>query len=136
VAGLVRQPTASAGDQVRRLAAEAKLARSTGQAGIARPRLEGPSAGRIRSARLADPDGGSRGETVRTRSALPASRSPTSEESELLQLLQRGLKDRAIARALGIGERTVQRRLSRLMTTLGAKTRFQAAINAVRRGWL
>jgi DNA-binding NarL/FixJ family response regulator len=50
--------------------------------------------------------------------------------------LREGLKDRAIARALGIGERTVQRRLSRLMSTLGAKTRFQAAINAVHRGWL
>jgi DNA-binding NarL/FixJ family response regulator len=64
------------------------------------------------------------------------SRPPTHEEAQLLDLLRQGLKDRAIARALGIGERTVQRRLSRLMSTLGAKTRFQAAINAVRRGWL
>jgi DNA-binding NarL/FixJ family response regulator len=63
-------------------------------------------------------------------------RPPTHEEAQLLDLLRQGLKDRAIARALGIGERTVQRRLSRLMATLGAKTRFQAAINAVRRGWL
>jgi DNA-binding CsgD family transcriptional regulator len=63
-------------------------------------------------------------------------RPPTHEEAQLLDLLRQGLKDRAIARALGIGERTVQRRLSRLMSTLGAKTRFQAAINAVRRGWL
>jgi DNA-binding CsgD family transcriptional regulator len=61
---------------------------------------------------------------------------PSAEDAVLLELLQQGLKDRAIARALGIGERTVQRRLSALMSQLGAKTRFQAALNAVRRGWL
>lgn len=58
------------------------------------------------------------------------------DDAMLLSLLQQGLKDRAIARALGIGERTVQRRLSTLMAELGAKTRFQAALNAVRRGWI
>lgn len=61
---------------------------------------------------------------------------PSPEDAILLDLLRQGLKDRAIARTLGIGERTVQRRLSTLMSELGAKTRFQAALNAVHRGWL
>ncbi|HEX2497159.1 MAG TPA: helix-turn-helix transcriptional regulator [Actinomycetes bacterium] len=61
---------------------------------------------------------------------------PTPSDRQLLTLLTQGMKDRAIARYLGIGERTVQRRLNRLMTELGAQTRFQAALNAVRRGWL
>ncbi|HKE51925.1 MAG TPA: helix-turn-helix transcriptional regulator [Actinomycetes bacterium] len=61
---------------------------------------------------------------------------PTASDRQLLTLLTQGMKDRAIARHLGIGERTVQRRLNRLMTELGAQTRFQAALNAVRRGWL
>jgi len=61
---------------------------------------------------------------------------PTPSDRQLLTLLTQGMKDRAIARHLGIGERTVQRRLNRLMTELGAQTRFQAALNAVRRGWL
>jgi malate dehydrogenase (oxaloacetate-decarboxylating) len=47
-----------------------------------------------------------------------------------------GLTDSAIARAEGWSERTTQRRIQRLMSTLGATTRFQAAALAARRGWL
>jgi DNA-binding NarL/FixJ family response regulator len=132
----VRRPTASAGDAVLRLAAPDKVAGSTGQPGIVRPHRDPPAGGRG-SPRLAYASvGRGRAEARDRAAASQASRQPTPEETELLELLEQGMKDRAIARALGIGERTVQRRLSRLMSALGAKTRFQAAINAVRRGWL
>ena len=39
-------------------------------------------------------------------------------------------------RKLGIGLRTVRRRIAELMTDLGVDTRFQAGVEAVRRGWL
>jgi DNA-binding NarL/FixJ family response regulator len=54
----------------------------------------------------------------------------------LLTLLASGLTDAAIARAQGWSERTTQRRLHRLMSELGAATRFQACFTAMRRGWL
>ncbi|MFC8957702.1 helix-turn-helix domain-containing protein [Streptomyces sp. NPDC057101] len=60
----------------------------------------------------------------------------SARDRELLSLLASGMKDRTIARALGVTERTVGRRLTELMTALGAETRFQAGIQAVRRGWL
>ena len=41
-----------------------------------------------------------------------------------------------IARKLGISLRTVRRRMAELMSDLGADTRFQAGVEAVRRGWL
>ncbi|MFC4031724.1 helix-turn-helix domain-containing protein [Streptomyces polygonati] len=54
----------------------------------------------------------------------------------LLTLLTSGLTDAAIARTQGWSPRTTQRRIQRLMTTLGATTRFQAALTAARRGWI
>jgi sugar-specific transcriptional regulator TrmB len=53
----------------------------------------------------------------------------------LLELLAAGLTDSAIARSQGWSERTTQRRVQRLMTQLGASTRFQASLTAARRGW-
>ncbi|MGD0557044.1 MAG: hypothetical protein ABSA93_18950 [Streptosporangiaceae bacterium] len=47
-----------------------------------------------------------------------------------------GLTDAAIARHLGAHLRTVQRRVRGLLDRLGAATRFQAGLQAVRRGWL
>ena len=47
-----------------------------------------------------------------------------------------GAKDEAIARELGIGVRTLRRRMSHLMGLLDAETRFQAGMQAVRRGWV
>ncbi|WP_431784172.1 helix-turn-helix transcriptional regulator [Streptomyces chumphonensis] len=61
---------------------------------------------------------------------------PSARDRELLALLASGLKDRTIARALGVTERTVGRRLTELMTRLGAETRFQAGVFAARQGWL
>lgn len=60
----------------------------------------------------------------------------TDEEYEVLQLLSTGLKDEAIARQLGISMRTARRRISSLMATLGVGSRFQAGMEAARRGLL
>jgi hypothetical protein len=54
----------------------------------------------------------------------------------LLRQLAAGAKDEQIARNLGIGLRTVRRRVAELMIELGVDTRFQAGAEAVRRGWL
>lgn len=54
----------------------------------------------------------------------------------LLGALARGARDEQIARTLGISLRTVRRRVADLMVELGAETRFQAGVEAARRGWL
>lgn len=54
----------------------------------------------------------------------------------LLRELAAGAKDEQIARALGLGLRTVRRRVAELLDELGVETRFQAGVEAVRRGWL
>jgi hypothetical protein len=54
----------------------------------------------------------------------------------LLRQLASGAQDERIARQLGISLRTVRRRVADLMAELGADSRFQAGVEAVRRGWL
>jgi DNA-binding Lrp family transcriptional regulator len=54
----------------------------------------------------------------------------------LLQQLAQGTKDEQIARTLGLSLRTVRRRVADLMTELGADSRFQAGVEAARRGWV
>ncbi|WP_125037360.1 LuxR C-terminal-related transcriptional regulator [Nocardioides sp. LS1] len=54
----------------------------------------------------------------------------------LLQQLATGAQDEQIARTLGISLRTVRRRVADVLTELGADTRFQAGVEASRRGWL
>jgi DNA-binding CsgD family transcriptional regulator len=54
----------------------------------------------------------------------------------LLEQLVAGATDEVIARKLGIGLRTVRRRIAALMTDLGVDTRFQLGVEAVRRGWI
>lgn len=58
------------------------------------------------------------------------------ERGRLLALLTAGLTDEAIARQLGISIRTVRRRIRRMMDHLGAVSRFQAGLQAAKRGWL
>lgn len=60
----------------------------------------------------------------------------TDEERDVLIALASGATDAAASRALGLSERTVQRYITRLMQRLGVTTRFQLAMEAVRRGWL
>lgn len=54
----------------------------------------------------------------------------------LLQQLAAGAQDEQIARRLGISLRTVRRRVADLLAELSAETRFQAGVEAGRRGWL
>ncbi|MGW2550863.1 helix-turn-helix domain-containing protein [Streptomyces sp. NPDC001635] len=71
-----------------------------------------------------------------TRAPVERPGSPDAETLALLRLLSSGCADVAIARTLGWSQRTTQRRIHRLMAELGADTRFQAAAQAARRGWL
>ena len=54
----------------------------------------------------------------------------------LLQQLAAGAKDEQIARALDLSLRTVRRRIADVMSDLGADSRFQAGVEATRRGWI
>ena len=54
----------------------------------------------------------------------------------LLEQLVAGASDEQIARNLGLSLRTVRRRIAALMTDLGVDTRFQAGVEASRRGWI
>jgi DNA-binding NarL/FixJ family response regulator len=60
----------------------------------------------------------------------------SADESKLLTLLASGVTDKAVGRALGWSERTVQRHVTKLMQRTGARTRFQIAMEATRRGWI
>ncbi|MFE4264273.1 LuxR C-terminal-related transcriptional regulator [Streptomyces sp. NPDC056883] len=57
-------------------------------------------------------------------------------ERELLKLLAGGLTDEAAGKRLGLSLRTVRRQMSGLMERLGASSRFEAGLEAGRRGWL
>jgi Homeodomain-like domain len=58
---------------------------------------------------------------------------PSEPDQRLITLLLSGLTDRAIARQLGIGYRTVQRRVAALLADLGVHTRFQAGVRVALR---
>ncbi|HOF64307.1 MAG TPA: helix-turn-helix transcriptional regulator [Dermatophilaceae bacterium] len=57
-------------------------------------------------------------------------------ERRVLALLVAGLSDAAIARQVGVSQRTIERRVSALMERLGASSRFQAGVLARDRGWI
>jgi DNA-binding CsgD family transcriptional regulator len=57
-------------------------------------------------------------------------------ERQILELLMLGAKDETIARHLDVSLRTVRRRVAEIMDGLGAGTRFQAGVEAARRGLL
>jgi hypothetical protein len=58
---------------------------------------------------------------------------PVKADGALVELLLAGLTDQAIARQLGVSERTAQRKIAALMQELGARTRFQAGAQAAMR---
>ncbi|ADD43166.1 helix-turn-helix domain-containing protein [Stackebrandtia nassauensis] len=60
----------------------------------------------------------------------------TDDMQRLLGLLTAGVSDGTAARQLGVSPRTFQRRLQELMASLGARTRFQAGLQAGLRGWI
>lgn len=72
--------------------------------------------------------------------ATPISVNPTEALDErdraILTLMSMGATDDTIARRLGLSRRTVVRRTASLLERLGASTRFQAGVQATRRGWL
>lgn len=61
---------------------------------------------------------------------------PSSEERQVLALLAAGATDEMIGRLLNVSPRTAHRRVRDLAAKLGAETRFQAGVQAVRLGWL
>jgi predicted transcriptional regulator len=60
----------------------------------------------------------------------------SKRDRHLLGLLANGATDSSIARTLGWSTRTVQRHVQQLMEQVGAQTRFQIGMEAVRRGWI
>ncbi|MFF0338598.1 helix-turn-helix domain-containing protein [Kribbella sp. NPDC004875] len=60
----------------------------------------------------------------------------TSDDQALLSLAAAGLTDQAIARRLGVAQRTVERRMQRILKALDATTRFQAGLRAGQQGLL
>lgn len=60
-------------------------------------------------------------------------RQPADEDTQLLDALAAGMKDEAVARHLGISERTMRRRMSELMDRLAVSSRFQAGFELGRR---
>jgi DNA-binding CsgD family transcriptional regulator len=64
----------------------------------------------------------------------PAAEAFDAEDRALASLLATGMNDKAIARQLGVSERTAHRRVVGLMSRLGAESRFQAGVQAARNG--
>ncbi|GIE78552.1 hypothetical protein Aph02nite_45020 [Actinoplanes philippinensis] len=69
------------------------------------------------------------------RSELPAS-GRELRTREILRMMAVGMKDETIARILDVSRRTVQQHISDAGALLGARTRFQMAVLAAKRGWL
>ncbi|MCB5912112.1 LuxR C-terminal-related transcriptional regulator, partial [Streptomyces pinistramenti] len=61
---------------------------------------------------------------------------PDGGDLEVLSLLLAGLTDASVAKQLGLGLRTVQRRVRNLMELAGVTTRMQLGWQAYERGWL
>jgi DNA-binding NarL/FixJ family response regulator len=57
-------------------------------------------------------------------------------ELQLLRLLAAGATDETAARHLGVSLRTTRRHMAALMSRLAATSRFQAGVEAVKRGWI
>ncbi|MCR1784291.1 LuxR C-terminal-related transcriptional regulator [Nocardioides carbamazepini] len=59
---------------------------------------------------------------------------PTGLDLEILSLLARGLTIDAIARRIGVSDRTVRRRLRTVADELGVDSSIEAVVHAVRTG--
>ncbi len=66
----------------------------------------------------------------------PGATAEQNIDTRLLALLANGFKDEVIARYLGVGVRTVRRRIAGLMLDLNVQTRFQLGVSADRSGLL
>ena len=61
-------------------------------------------------------------------------KAPALDSKNILSLLAAGMNDAAVARTLGVSERTVRRRIANLERKLGANSRFTLGIEASRQG--
>lgn len=75
-------------------------------------------------------------QAIALRLTAGAVKSEHADEQLVLSMLASGLTDDAMARHLGVSVRTVQRRVREISARLGAKTRFQAGLQAGRHGLL
>lgn len=77
--------------------------------------------------RAADPLGDARHRDISVLGAM---------DQELVRLAGAGLTDEAVAHRLDVSTRTVRRMMADVLAELGAVSRFQAGVEAARRGWL
>jgi DNA-binding CsgD family transcriptional regulator len=66
----------------------------------------------------------------------PSEHGLNERERALLTLLSAGCTDVTAASRLGVSVRTVRRAMADMMNRLGARSRFQAGVKAVDRGWI
>ena len=60
----------------------------------------------------------------------------TPREMEILELVVKGMSNRKIAYHLGISHQTVKNHITAILRKLGATGRTEAAVSALRRGWV
>ncbi len=60
----------------------------------------------------------------------------TPREMEILELVVKGMSNRRIAYHLGISHQTVKNHMTSILRKLGATGRTEAAVSALRRGWV
>lgn len=63
-------------------------------------------------------------------------RALSGREMEILRLITRGLSNKEIAKALGISRQTVKNHMTSILRKLAVNDRTQAAVYALRRGWI
>lgn len=73
---------------------------------------------------------------LRAAAAAAPGEALTPRERDVLQLLAEGLPNKTIADRLAISEHTVKFHVNALMGKLGAQSRTEAVVRAVRLGWL
>ncbi|WP_433391706.1 hypothetical protein [Micromonospora sp. KLBMP9576] len=66
----------------------------------------------------------------------PSDEGLAPQDRALLRLFSDGHTDASAARQLGVSARSVQRLMNALTDRLQANSRFQAGVEAVRRGWI
>lgn len=68
--------------------------------------------------------------------AVPDAFGLTVQEAAVVRFLAEGHTDQAIGNRLGVSQRTARRMATDLMERLGARSRFEFGVQAVRNGWL